>query len=299
MGARSFLSALEPARRPAWSKRTELDAELDACAAAARQAHGLEPQPELLAAALARVAPDCDPREDAPFASLAVGDLYLAFACGRGDAGALRRFDVAYGPELDRAIARSPKLGATASEFRQLVAVRLFVAREPGEPPKIASYVGRGSLKAWLRVTAARLIIDLSRKPVRADGSADDALIERMDDGRDTELDYLRRTYGPQLQAAFEHAVAALTVRQRNLLRQRYLHEVSAGALAKLYGVHRSTLFVWLEQARAALLQHAREQLAQAVPGHALESVVGVLGSRLQVSVRRVLDSRLESEMDS
>ena len=55
-------------------------------------------------------------------------------------------------------------------------------------------------------------------------------------------------------------------------------------------------MFVWLEQARVALLGHVRTALLARVPGHELDSVVGVLGSRLDVSVRRLLDSRLEPE---
>jgi RNA polymerase sigma-70 factor len=139
------------------------------------------------------------------------------------------------------------------------------------------------------------LVIDLSRR--RAEpvvGS--DALLDQLGSGEDLELEYLRGRFGPELQASFAAALAQLSVRQRNLLRQRHLHDISADALARLYGVHRSTVFVWLEQARVALLGHVRAALLARVPGHELDSVVGVLGSRLDLSVRRLLDSRLEPE---
>ncbi len=226
--------------------------------------------------------------------AVAAADLFLAAGCARGDTVALRRFATTYGPELDRAIARSPTLGLSADEFRQLVFDRLFV-REGDAPPRITKYLGKGSLKAWVRVMTSRFIIDLSRRRDRTIAS-DDGLAEKIGGGDDTELDYLRHAYGPALDAAFQQAVAQLTVRQRNLLRQRYLHEVPADTLAKMYGVHRSTLFLWLDKARAAMLDHVRVVLAQRVPGDQLESVVGVLGSQLQLSVRRMLDSRLESD---
>ena len=225
---------------------------------------------------------------------IALADLYLAAACVRGEPPALRRFDLLCGPELDRAISRSPKLGWTKPEFRQFVAVRLFVGPE-GRAAKLLSYRGRGSLRAWVRVAAARMIIDLSRR--RAQPSAgDDALLDHLRADEDPELDYLRQAYGPLLRGAFERAVAALTVRQRNLLRQHYLHELPVDALATIYAVHRSTLYVWLEQARAALLEHARAALAAGVPDDRLESVIALLGSQLQVSVRRMLDSQLEAD---
>lgn len=255
-----------------------------------------EPDLALFAAALASTLDHLETVEAgvAALSRLAVADLYLAAACARGDSRALRWFERSCGPELDRVIARSPGLGLSAAEFGQLVIVRLVLA-EPERQAKILSYRGQGSLKAWVRVTAARLVIDLSRRRAeRVVGS--DALLDQLESDEDLELEHLRDRFGPELQASFAAALAQLSVRQRNLLRQRHLHDISADALAKLYAVHRSTVFVWLEQARVALLGHIRTALLARVPGHELDSVVGVLGSRLDVSVRRLLDSHLELE---
>lgn len=255
-----------------------------------------EPDLALFAAALASTLDHLETVEAgvAALSRLAVADLYLAAACARGDSRALRWFERSCGPELDRVIARSPGLGLSAAEFGQLVIVRLVLA-EPERQAKILSYRGQGSLKAWVRVTAARLVIDLSRRRAeRVVGS--DALLDQLGSDEDLELEHLRDRFGPELQASFAAALAQLSVRQRNLLRQRHLHDISADALAKLYAVHRSTVFVWLEQARVALLGHIRTALLARVPGHELDSVVGVLGSRLDVSVRRLLDSHLELE---
>lgn len=254
-----------------------------------------EPDLALFAAALANTLDHAANVEAgvAALAQLAVADLYLAAACARGDSRALRWFERSCGPELDRVIARSPGLGLSAAEFGQLVIVRLVLAA-PERQAKILSYRGQGSLRAWVRVTAARLVIDLSRR--RAEPAGSDALLDQLSSGEDLELEHLRDRFGPELQASFAAALAQLSVRQRNLLRQRHIHDISADALARLYAVHRSTVFVWLEQARVALLGHIRTALLARVPGHELDSVVGVLGSRLDVSVRRLLDSRLEPE---
>ncbi len=268
----------------------ELDGWLRRCAARAAE-RGLELDEALLAGALARaIDGGVEPEQ------VDAADLYLAAVCARGDRVGVRRFESEYGPDLDRAIAKSPTLGLAAPEFRQLVLDRLFV-REGEGPPRIAKYLGRGSLKSWLRVMASRLIIDLSRRRAPP-SSSDGELSEKLGASEDPEIDYLRHAYGPALDTAFTQAIASLSVRERNLLRQRYLHEVSADALATMYGVHRSTLFLWLDKARAALLSHVRRALAERLPGDQLESVVGMLGSKLELSVRRMLDSRLEADAD-
>ena len=234
-----------------------------------------------------------DPDE---LATLALADLVLAHACASHHPGALRSFERTLGPELDRAIARSPALGMSKPEFRQLALVHLFV-HDPPRAAKIASYQGRGSLRAWLRVIATHLIIDHGRRRASPAQPGDDPeLLDALEDDRDPELDYLRHSYEPQLRAAVAAAIEALDVRQRNLLRQRYIHEVSVDALARLYAVHRSTLYVWLEQARIALMQRARAELAAELPAERLESVIRMMGSQLELSVRRVLSSKLERE---
>lgn len=254
-------------------------------------AHGLEVDDSVLSDAVAGAL-----EQGIGLDELQVGDLYLAAACGRGQAEALRRFDALFSPELDRAIAKSPTLGLSSQEFRQQVYDRLFV-HEAGAPPRIRTYLGRGSLKAWLRVLASRFIIDLARRRDRMTRPSPD-LAEKLGSERDPELDYLRHVYGPALSSAFEQALATISVRQRNLLRQRYLHGLSADALAKMYGVHRSTMFDWLEKARTMLLHQVRTLVAAAVPGDQLESVVAMLGSQLHVSVRRLLDSKLEPDRE-
>lgn len=283
-----LLAAVSDELRAELTARADLDEVLARCLQQATQ-HRLPLHYGRFGEALARA---CE--AGTPLHEVAAADVHLVDACLRGYAGAVSRFDALYGPELDRAIAKSPTLGLSAAEFRQLVMDRLFV-REGEEPPRISKYLGKGTLKAWVRVMTSRFIIDLSRRRDRATFS-DDGLADKLGSGDDTELDYLRHAYGPALDAAFEHAIASLSVRERNLLRQRYLHDMAADALARMYGVHRSTMFLWLDKARASLVDNVRKVLAQRVPGDQLESVVGMLGSKLQVSVRRMLDSRLESE---
>lgn len=221
-------------------------------------------------------------------------DRALAEACARGDKTALEAFEQRFGADLDRAVLKSPGLGVATDEFRQLVRERLFVASQD-RPPRIAGYQGKGSLRAWVRVTATRLVVDIARKKTGEVQLSDEELARRLPNAHDPELDHLRGAYGAALPAAFEEALGRLTAQQRNLLRQRFLHELTVERLATMYGVHRSTVFDWLKTARGELVGHIQSALATRIPDQALASVVALLGSKLDVSVRRMLDSKLEA----
>jgi len=175
------------------------------------------------------------------------------------------------------------------------VRTKLFVG-DKGKPARIASYSGRGPLEAWVRVTAARVVVDLSRGHEEAEERSDDAWPDRLAAPHDPETQILRAAYGAHVPAAFREALEKLSVRQRNLLRQRYLHGLNADKLAPLYRVHRATAFGWLEEARKTLMANVREALRARIPGTELESVVGVLGSKLEVSVRGALGESMEEE---
>jgi RNA polymerase sigma-70 factor (ECF subfamily) len=287
----AFLQALPPAARAALEGAAGLDARLAEMAAAARDAHPqIRFEVDSFARALADRSAEAEGLED--LAALHAADIHLCDACARGDAAALRAFERLHGADLDRAVAKSPGLAIGKDELRQLFRDKMFVA-EPGRPPRIRSYGGRGALKSWVRVAAARLVVDLARRTEPVYATPDEELARRLP-SEDPEVDYLRHAYGDVLPAAFEAALAQLSVRQRNLLRQRFLHGLTVERLAAMYGVHRATVFEWLGQARDALTAQLESALAARIPDHELESVVDLLGSRLDLSVRRMLDSRLE-----
>jgi RNA polymerase sigma-70 factor (ECF subfamily) len=293
-----FLARAPEAARDAWAGVADLEAQLAALLEAAREA-----APEVglgdyavIDAIAARVPFDEElPAALAALGSLEAGDVLLAEGCARGDAASLRAFERRFGADLDVAIAKSPSLGVGKDDFRQLVREHFFVA-SPGRPPRIAGYSGRGPLRAWVRVAATRLVIDLSRRPAQPELRPEDELDALLPPPSDPELAYLRHAYGAHLSAAFADALAKLTPRQRNLLRQKHVHELTGDRLAAMYGVHRATVFGWIEDARKALLAQLRVALRVRTAGQDLDSVVHLVGSRLDLSVRRLLDSRIEDE---
>jgi RNA polymerase sigma-70 factor, ECF subfamily len=286
-----LLSSVPDAARPAFAARPDLDALLERAEAEAAAALAPTPlDPGLLGEALGLRAGAEGP---GALAALRPADVYVAEGCARGLGPALVAFDRLFGPDLDAVIGKSPGLGLARDEFRQIVREHLFVA-PPGRPPRVASYGGRGPFRAWVRVTAARLVIDLARRRDDAELPAEGAPGGGL--RADPELAYLRQAYRHVLPAAVAEALAGLSVRQRNLLRQRYLQGLGADKLATMYGVHRATAFAWLDEARRALLEGTRQAVRRHAHGHELDSVMALLGSELEVSVRRMLGPSAEGE---
>ncbi|MFT3696416.1 MAG: hypothetical protein QM831_24965 [Kofleriaceae bacterium] len=217
-------------------------------------------------------------------------DLYLAFGLAAGDPAALRAFEDDMVPQIDVALRRLRLGGGTADEVKQALRVELLA----GPDAKISDYAGRGDLAAWLRISATRKALKLVRRADREE-SLDEILLDHWpantaDPGRK----HMRATYTDQLKKAIREAFGALEVRQRNLLRQHILDELTIDDLAKLYRVHRATCARWLADARADLGKATRKRLVASIGTHGeeLESVLRFLDSDIELSISRILQSK-------
>ncbi len=208
-------------------------------------------------------------------------DLYLALACGRGDAVALRTFERECGPTIDEALSRVSN--EVRADARQALLERLFV----GESPKILAFAGLGSLRGWVRVTAARVALNTAtRVPLKLEPQA----ATQVPSG---ELDYLKGLYGAQFRALFPSAVKALSSRERNLLRYRFLDGLTVDDIGTIYGVHRATAARQVAKAQDELLRVLTESFkAQLrVDSAELEGLFALVRSQFDVSLRQLLVS--------
>ena len=164
-----------------------------------------------------------------------------------------------------------------------------------GPDAKIGDYAGRGDLAAWLRISATRKALKIdaargSRGDARRDLARSLARRRRRQRSRAQAhpLDLHRASSSRRSASAF----AALEVRQRNLLRQHILDELTIDDLAKLYRVHRATCARWLADARADLGKQTRKRLVSALgtPGDELESLLRFLDSDIELSISRILE---------
>ena len=282
-----FVAHLPEAMRDDARRSPELPSRLGqivAHAAAAWPALGVE-EHAFVAYLAARLSPERTLLEQ--LASLRGEELYLACACAAGDAKALSAFEHAYFSETDALFRRTLGDETRVAEAKQALRVKLF-APSANEPPKIALYLGQGSLGGWLRSAAARAAINAATRPPR-DVPTEDTLFDALPTASaDPELAYAQKHYREAYRHAFAEAIAELSLRDRNLLRYAFLERLSVDEIGAIYRIHRATA--------ARRLAKAREHLSQAVRG-AMMAQLGVGREELE-SIVRLVDSQLDLTLE-
>jgi RNA polymerase sigma-70 factor (ECF subfamily) len=218
-------------------------------------------------------------------ADLRTDDLYLACACSRGDASALRRLQQAWTQTIAPALLRMDRSGVLADETRQQLWQKLFT--RDGDRARITEYAGRGSLLSWLRIAAVRTALNQRRKDHSHPVEESVALDALASPGADLELDYIQVRYRNEFRIAFRAAVDALTPRQRSLLRFQVIDGLTVDELGKVYRVHRATAARWVAEARETLLGETSRRISGKLglkPAE-FESMMNLMQSRLDVSL--------------
>lgn len=217
---------------------------------------------------------------DVPLESLVAGDLLLALACTHGEPEALARFDARYGPIVESVLAGDRSVDP--GELKQRVWERLFVGTLR-RGPRIADYAGKGPLRNWLLVLAARVRTDLQRAAGKPSQPLDLAAAAPDDD---PELAYLKARYRSELELALREAIEELSARQRTVLALALVDRLDTNGIAALYRVHRTSAGRWVAEAKQALADHTKQRLAarlSASPGE-IDSVLRLIASRMHVT---------------
>ncbi len=212
-------------------------------------------------------------------------DFYLACAAVKGVSPAVSLVDGLL-KEQFQSLGHFRLAVHELDEIRAVLMQSLVVAAD-GNRPRLERYLGRGPLAGWLRVVATREVITWLRLRSRQPVADDDALLGSVEAPAEVpELALMKEKYRGEFSAAFRRAIAKLEQRDRNLLRQHYLDELSLEDLASLYRVHRATAARWLSSARSSLLLLTRQELGAALglPAHEVESLMRLLQSRLDFS---------------
>jgi RNA polymerase sigma-70 factor, ECF subfamily len=228
-------------------------------------------------------------RADPETLGLRGSDLFLAAACAAGDPAAVRHFEHAFLAGIDRQVGKLALPDEQVEEARQLLRVKFLVGPEPG----IREYGGRGPLGAWVRVSAVRVALDLTRA-ARARPQASDELLAAMaaPDGS-PELAAIKGQNHTLLQQALEGALRALTPREKTVLRLHLVDGLNIETIGTIYRVHRATVARWLVSARGHVYEHVRRtlRLELRTTSSELRSMVDLFRADVQLSVRRVLES--------
>jgi RNA polymerase sigma-70 factor (ECF subfamily) len=215
-------------------------------------------------------------------------DLYLAYACGEGDAAALRLFEERFIANVDLYTSRAPLSPEMRAEVRQKVRVKLLV----GRPPAIARFGGRGPLTALVRVTAVRIASDVATA-VRGRRQRSDEDVLDMLESADTspEVNAARALYRDRFREALAESLAALPPREKTLMRLHFVDGLNLDGIGVIYRVHRATVARWLVAIRNKVFADLRKRLSLQLGSSPseLRSLVQLLRDDIDISARRIL----------
>lgn len=214
-------------------------------------------------------------------------DLYLAVACLENDPVALTLFERTFLAQVPRQLGRLLLSREEEDELRQRLRVKLLV----GPTAKILEFKGSGPLGAWVRVCALRLALDLTAAPEilkKNDTQALDTLMAATPGG-EVLLDAER--HREAFRMALQEALAALTTKDKTILRLHFLDGMNIDSLGVMFRVHRATVARWLVSIRSGVLNHVRQRLSLDFGASASEarSLVRLLGNDVQLSIQRIL----------
>lgn len=222
-------------------------------------------------------------------AELPAADLYLACACADGDGRAIAAFEERYFRDIEATVAGMRAPSGAADDVKQILRTRFFVSTG-GRPPAITEFGGRGNLHGWVRVSAVREVLRLFKRD-RRKVDLDEALLDDMVGFPDPEMAAVKAKCRSELGAAFREALAALSARERTLLRYHIADGLSIDAIGSIYHVHRATAARWLAAVRERLVSDTQARLAAhlRLDRDEVESVIRLVRSQLDLSIVSLL----------
>jgi RNA polymerase sigma-70 factor (ECF subfamily) len=214
-------------------------------------------------------------------------DFFLAAACACGDEAGIRILSDQIRDQVRGAVQRIDANPAFIDDVLQALTVRLVI----DDPPRIAEFEGRSSLRRWLGTAAMRLALNLKRG--KANESHDELASQITDDlSGDGELDLVRGKYRELFEGAMRRAIAGLSHRDRALLRMSIVEHMGLDRVSRIYGCSRATAARWMvaarERALAAITRELRGETD--LTETELSSLADALKSRVDVSLARLLE---------
>ncbi len=224
-------------------------------------------------------------------------DLYLAAACIAHDPAAIAIFDREVLVSARGAIGAIDGSGEMIDEAMQRLRTSLIVG-ESG-PPRLLQYAGRGPLRAWVGIAAARTALMMRRSQKRARevvGDEDWTSSLAMISTNNPELELLKRQYAAAFAVALREAVGELETRLRSVLKMSYVDGLSIDEIGTIYAVHRATAARWIQRACDEVFERTRARLAERLSLSAteLDRMNALVRSQLDVSLSQLLPADVE-----
>ncbi|HEV3510938.1 MAG TPA: sigma-70 family RNA polymerase sigma factor [Candidatus Sulfotelmatobacter sp.] len=223
------------------------------------------------------------------FLSLRVEELALARACAAGSNPAWELFLTRYREKLYLSALRIAREDSAARDLADTLYADLYgtSTRDGQRVCKLASYTGRGSLEGWLRTVLAQEYVNRYRRTRRLV-----SLEEESEEGaqfRAPEPEPVRRS-DDRLAESTDEALAALCAEDRMVLSAYYLDGRTLAEIARMLGVHESTISRKLDK----LAKSLRKQIVAALAKRGMsrrqaEEALEVDVRDLQIDIRRSL----------
>ena len=186
------------------------------------------------------------------FLSLRVDELALARACAEGHNSAWEIFLTRFREKLYLSALRIAREDSAARELADTLYADLYgtTLRDGRRVSKLASYTGRGSLEGWLRTVLAQEYVNRYRRTKRLV-----SLDEESEDG----VQFAAPEPEPvaaadnRLEMATDEALAFLSGEDRMVLSAYFLDQRTLAEIARMLGVHESTISRKLDKLTKAL----------------------------------------------
>ena len=223
------------------------------------------------------------------FLSLRVDELALARACAGGSNSAWEHFLIRYREKLYQAALRIAREDSAARDLADTLYADLYGTntREGQRVSKLSSYSGRGSLEGWLRTVLAQEYVNRYRRTKRLvslDEEAEDGVQFRAPDPDPSP------PADPRLAQATDEALALLCNQDRMVLSAYYLDGRTLAEIARMLGVHESTISRKLDKLAKALRKQILAGLGRrGLSRRQAEEALAVDVRDLQVDIRRSL----------
>jgi RNA polymerase sigma-70 factor (ECF subfamily) len=223
------------------------------------------------------------------FLSVRVEELALARACAAGENSAWEVFLTRYREKLYLSALRIAREDSSARELADTLYADLYgtTTREGKRVSKLASYTGRGSLEGWLRTVLAQEYVNRYRRTKR-----EVSLDEESEDG----VQYRAPDPEPmpssdnRLELATDEALAFLSGEERTILSAYYLDGRTLAEIARMLGVHESTISRKVDKLAKTLRKQILAGLGRrGMSRRQAEEALDVDVRDLQVDIRRSL----------
>jgi len=221
--------------------------------------------------------------------TLRVEELALARACAAGNNSAWEVFLIRYREKLYQSALRIAREDSAARDLADSLYAELYGTntRDGERISKLASFTGRGSLEGWLRTVLAQEFVNRYRRTKR---------LVSLDEEGEEGAQFAAPDPEPlpsadsRLESATDAALAALDSEDRMVLAAYYLDGRTLAEIARMLGVHESTISRKVDKLAKSLRKKILAgMMQQGMARRQAEEALDVDVRDLQVDIRRSL----------